>query len=196
MLTRVHPALDRAVVLFQDVIKVLHRSMSTVLFQNTVGFELYDGWRISSVLVGIDYPRRRMVCSAQRFGSESAQPPLHRAWPGTLYAGDYCLAGLQTSFAVERKSYRLFGQLLPDRPARRFERELHRLRGYRFKWLLVVGTREDIAAGHYHSRIEPKAVLARTGAFEVRYDLPMVLPIRLRLARVRSNAGRGGLLGK
>ncbi len=42
MLTRVDPSLDRAVVLFQDVIKVLHRSMSTVLFQNTVGFELND----------------------------------------------------------------------------------------------------------------------------------------------------------
>jgi hypothetical protein len=43
----------------------------------------------------------------------------------------------------------------------------------RFKRLLVVGTREDIAAGHYHSKIAPKAVLATLGAFEVRY-LPIV----------------------
>jgi hypothetical protein len=48
------------------------------------------------------------------------------------------------------------------------------MRGYRFKRLLVVGTREDIAAGHYHSKIAPKAVLATLGAFEVRYDLPIV----------------------
>jgi hypothetical protein len=41
----------------------------------------------------------------------------------------------------------------------RFEHKLQRLRGYRFKRLLVVGTREDIAAGRYHSRISPKAVL-------------------------------------
>ena len=41
--------------------------MSTVLLQNTGGFELNDGWRISSVLVGIDYPRREMVLPAQGF---------------------------------------------------------------------------------------------------------------------------------
>jgi hypothetical protein len=39
---------------------------------------------------------------------------------------------------------------------------------------LIIGTREDIAAGHYHSRIMPKAVLATLGAFEVRYDLPVI----------------------
>ena len=36
-----------------------------------VGFELSDGRRISSMLVGIDYPRRRMVLPAQRFGEEA-----------------------------------------------------------------------------------------------------------------------------
>jgi hypothetical protein len=51
----------------------------------------------------------------------------------------------------------------------RFERELCRLRGYRFKRLLVVGSRDDIAAGRYYSRIAPKAVLATLGAFEIRY---------------------------
>ena len=39
---------------------------------------------------------------------------------------------------------------------------------------MVIGTREDIAAGRYHSRISPKAVLATLGSFEVRYDLPLV----------------------
>jgi DNA excision repair protein ERCC-4 len=56
----------------------------------------------------------------------------------------------------------------------RFERELIKLRGYRFARLLVVGERADIAAGHYHSRIAPKAVLATLGAFEVRYSIPVV----------------------
>jgi hypothetical protein len=36
MLTRVNPTLDRAVILFQDVIKILHRSVLTVLLQNTL----------------------------------------------------------------------------------------------------------------------------------------------------------------
>jgi hypothetical protein len=67
MLTRTDTALDRPMILFQDIVEILHRSMSTVHLQNTGGFELNDGWRISSVLVGIDYPRREMVLPAQGF---------------------------------------------------------------------------------------------------------------------------------
>ena len=71
MLACTHPAFDGPVILFQDVIKILHRSMSTLLFQNTAGFELNDGWRISSVLVGVDDPRRGMVLPAQGFGQKA-----------------------------------------------------------------------------------------------------------------------------
>jgi hypothetical protein len=60
-----HPAFDGPVILFQDVIKILHRSMSTLLFQNAAGFEFNDGWRISSVLVGVDDPRRGIVLPAK-----------------------------------------------------------------------------------------------------------------------------------
>jgi hypothetical protein len=46
---------------------------------------------------------------------------------------------------------------MPSSPTnRRAGTELHRLRGFGFKRLLVIGRREDIAAGHYHSRIAPK----------------------------------------
>jgi len=41
----------------------------------------------------------------------------------------------------------------------RFERELHRLRGYRFKRLLMVGSEAEILAGQYHSNIKRKAEL-------------------------------------
>jgi hypothetical protein len=58
--------------------------------------------------------------------------------------------------------------------ANALRRELFRLRGYRFKRLLIVGTREDVTAGRYHSKIAPKAILATLGACEVRYDLPIV----------------------
>src|SRR5277367_3669913 len=71
MLACTHPAFDGSMILFQDVIKILHRSMSTLLFQNTVGFELNDGWRISSVLVAVDDPRRRMVLTAQGFAQKA-----------------------------------------------------------------------------------------------------------------------------
>jgi ERCC4-type nuclease len=92
---------------------------------------------------------------------------------GTLYSGDYSIRGLEDQFAVERKSLDDLANCCLSSNRERFEHELHRLRGYRFKRLLVIGTREDIAAGHYHSRIAPKAVLATLGAFEVRY-LPVV----------------------
>jgi len=90
-----------------------------------------------------------------------------------LFTGDYSIRGLEDSFAVERKSIDDLANCCLSSSRERFEHELHRLRGFRFKRLLVVGSREDIAAGHYHSRIAPKAVLATLGAFETRY-VPVV----------------------
>jgi ERCC4-type nuclease len=93
---------------------------------------------------------------------------------GTLKTGDYSVAGLQDLFSIERKTVAdLVGCSMGDN-RERFERELHRLRGYRFKRLLVVGSEAEILAGHYHSNIKPNAVLATVCAFEVRFDLPVV----------------------
>ena len=92
---------------------------------------------------------------------------------GTLQTGDYSFRGGEELFAIERKS-------IPDLVAccvgdnrERFVRELHRLRGYRFKRLLVVGSREEIESAKYRSNVTPKAVLATLGAFEVRFDTPV-----------------------
>jgi DNA excision repair protein ERCC-4 len=51
----------------------------------------------------------------------------------------------------------------------RFERELHRLRGFRFARLLVVGNEEEILQGKYRSNIKPQAVMGTICAFEARY---------------------------
>src|SRR5262249_39085983 len=91
----------------------------------------------------------------------------------TLYSGDYSVRGLEDSFAVERKSIDDLANCCLSGNRDRFEHELHRLRGYQFKRLLVIGTREHIVAGRYHSRVAPKSVLATLGAFEIRYDLPV-----------------------
>jgi len=91
-----------------------------------------------------------------------------------LFTGDYSIMGLEEEFAIERKSLDDLANCCLSGKRDRFEHELHRLRGYRFRRLLIVGTREDIAAGLYHSRILPKAVLATLGAFEVRYSVPLV----------------------
>jgi ERCC4-type nuclease len=91
-----------------------------------------------------------------------------------LFTGDYSIMGLEEEFAVERKSLDDLANCCLSGNRDRLERELHRLRDYRFKRLLVVGRRSEIEAGRYHSRIAPKAVLASLATFEVRYDLPVV----------------------
>jgi hypothetical protein len=71
MLTGADPSLDRPMILFQYIVEILHRPMSTVLLQSALGFELYDGWRVGGVLVGVDDPRVRMVRASQGFGEEA-----------------------------------------------------------------------------------------------------------------------------
>ena len=56
MLTCVDPPLDRPMVLFQYIVEILRGSMSTVLLQSALGFELLDGRRITGVPVGVDHP--------------------------------------------------------------------------------------------------------------------------------------------
>src|SRR5271165_1571222 len=71
MLACAYPALDRPMILFQDVVEILHRSMPAILLQSLLGFEPHDGRWITGVLVGVDDPRRRMVLSAQSLGEKA-----------------------------------------------------------------------------------------------------------------------------
>lgn len=93
---------------------------------------------------------------------------------GLLLTGDYSFRGGEELFAIERKTVPdLVGCCVGDN-RERFFRELHRIRGLRFKRLVVVGTREEIEAGAYRSNVAPKAVLATLSALEVRFDVPVV----------------------
>jgi ERCC4-type nuclease len=85
---------------------------------------------------------------------------------GNLYSGDYSVRGLEDKFAVERKTLDDIANCCVNSNRDRFERELHRLRGFCFTRLLIIGTREDVAVGRYHSKIMPSAVLATIDAFE------------------------------
>ena len=93
---------------------------------------------------------------------------------GTLQTGDYSFRGGEELFAIERKSVPDLVACCMGAERDRFSRELHRLRGYRFKRLLIVGTREEIERGDYRSNVVPKAILATLAAFEVRFDVPVV----------------------
>lgn len=105
------------------------------------------------------------------------EPLVFRELPsegGTLYAGDYSFQGAEEWFAVERKSIDdIVGCCGPERE--RFTHELHRLRGYRFKRLLLIGGWTTITQHRYRSRMEPVSVLHSLYAFEVRYDVPVVM---------------------
>ena len=90
-----------------------------------------------------------------------------------LYSGDYSVAGLEAVFSIERKSIDDLVSCCAGSNRERFEHELHRLRGYRFKRLLIIGTRSEIERGEYRSKISPASVLGTLAAFEIRYDCPV-----------------------
>src|SRR5260370_32355709 len=77
MLTRADTALDRPMILFQDIVEILHRSMPAIHLQSLLGFEPHDGRWITGVLVGVDDPRRRMVLSAQGLALEGPSVGLY-----------------------------------------------------------------------------------------------------------------------
>jgi hypothetical protein len=54
-------------ILFQGVIEILYGAVLAILRKGTFGFELNDGRRISSVLVGVDDSRLGMVRACQNF---------------------------------------------------------------------------------------------------------------------------------
>src|ERR1700726_268703 len=89
MLACANPAFDGPVILFQDVVKVLHRSMSAVLLQSALGFELRNCRRITAVLVGVDDPRRRMVLSAQRGSIHLGRPTFQAGRGCSLFWEDH-----------------------------------------------------------------------------------------------------------
>jgi ERCC4-type nuclease len=89
--------------------------------------------------------------------------------PGALHSGDYSITGLEHEFAIERKS-------IPDlcqsvtRGRERFERELHRLRGFSFARILIIGNPCEVQAQAQNA----KAIFSSISALEVRGSIPVV----------------------
>ncbi len=92
----------------------------------------------------------------------------------TLATGDYSFRGGEELFAVERKSTADLVGCCTGSNRERFERELHRLRGFRFKRLVIVGSRADVEQHRYRSNVSPAAVLGSLAAWEIRFDAPIV----------------------
>jgi len=92
----------------------------------------------------------------------------------TLYSGDYSILGLSHLFSVERKSIEDLVSCCSGSNRERFTNELHRLRGFIFKRLLIVGSISDIESRNYHSVIHPASILGSLSAWEVRFNIPVV----------------------
>ena len=93
--------------------------------------------------------------------------------PASLQSGDYSVRGLEDVFAVERKSMSdLVGSLKSGRD--RFMRELHRLRGFAFARLLVVGTAQELAGLVARGRVNLDMVEHSLLSIEQRYGVPVV----------------------
>lgn len=92
----------------------------------------------------------------------------------TLNTADYSYSGAEHLFGVERKSIDDLVGCCVGVDRARFERELTRLRGFRFKRLLVVGTARAIEEHQYRSRIEPASVIGTLAMIEHRYEVPVV----------------------
>ena len=91
----------------------------------------------------------------------------------TLYTADYSFIGGELLFGVERKTVSdLIGCVTNARD--RFEKELNRMRGLRFKRLLVIGSKAEIERGNFRSKVAPRAVLSSLSAWECRFDVPVV----------------------
>ena len=83
MLAGVNPALDRPVILFKDIVEVLHRSMSAVPLQSSLG---HDGWRITALWTDstgatIDFLlwAKRDAAAAERFLAKALSGATHPA---------------------------------------------------------------------------------------------------------------------
>ncbi|MHB9023448.1 MAG: ERCC4 domain-containing protein [Armatimonadota bacterium] len=90
-----------------------------------------------------------------------------------LPAGDYSVEGFETVVAIERKTLDDFvGTVIHARE--RFSRELAQLGAYRFAWILVEGSLDDLLRGHYQSRAHPTSLLGLTMAIMVEYRIPVL----------------------
>ena len=86
-----------------------------------------------------------------------------------LPAGDYSLEGLESRFAIERKSLADWISTVL-RARRRFSVELKKLQTYEFAAVVIDASIEDILSGNYRSDIKPASLLGLTAGLMQSYS--------------------------
>ena len=94
--------------------------------------------------------------------------------PGTLDTGDYSIKSLEHLVSIERKS---LDDLLSCVGIHRdrFQRELQRLKSYRFRALIIEASHADLEAGEWRSQVKPSAVLGSLASWQAQFGLPIWL---------------------
>ena len=91
---------------------------------------------------------------------------------GTLKTGDYSLAGFEDQVAIERKSLDdLVQTMIRDRE--RFERELERLRPYRFKCIIIEADLRAVYHRDYRSTALPQSIVGLVLRCMMDYNIPV-----------------------
>ncbi len=102
----------------------------------------------------------------------SFDPRLAATARRALPAGDYSVAGLESTVAVERKSLDDFvSTVIHSRD--RFRNELRRLAGYRAACVVVEATLLDVLLHRYHSDAHPNAVLGSALSIILDFRIPV-----------------------
>jgi ERCC4-type nuclease len=100
---------------------------------------------------------RRIVIDTREQRPYSFEGSVRKALP----SGDYSIEGLESCFAIERKSLDDWVNTVL-RSRSRFTRELIRLRDYEFAAIVIEGSVADILQGNYKSEVKPDALLGIT----------------------------------
>jgi len=77
---------------------------------------------------------------------------------GSLTTGDYSLAGFESEFTIERKSLEDFIGCV-GRERSRFERELHRLSGFRVGMVIIEADWHELEQGQWRGKISPNMAI-------------------------------------
>jgi DNA excision repair protein ERCC-4 len=88
----------------------------------------------------------------------------------TLHAGDYSLVGYETRVAIERKSLADLTMTLTH-GRDRFRRELEKLMGYYYAWIIVEASFQDVLDHAYVSLASPESIIGSCAAIECRYGI-------------------------
>lgn len=88
----------------------------------------------------------------------------------TLYTGDYSVKGLEESFCVERKTVTDMVQSL-TRERARFMKEMHRMGGFRWAYLLIIGKEIELYSMAEQGRANVKQFNHSLMALSMRYNV-------------------------